>query len=240
MFIRIASNDLFAISRDVVQKMIAGEYNAKQAYEAFDKQLREPNDTSAEIVLNSEKAYSNIFCSNGGNEAFSVMANTLRNCYGSDVLLATGNSFTGSVYNTGYTKKMTGYMIMPNSLISFKREMTGAELRETVKAFVEGVEGGFKPFNRGSLPIVSGISIEVQENNGVYTLSKITKDGNPLKDEDTFAVTCLSTKANFKYFLADESRVFEEGTNVKAEWIEFVTEGGAVLAEPENYIALKQ
>lgn len=71
---------------------------------------------------------------------------------------------------------------MPNSLISFKREMTGAELRETVKAFVEGVEGGFKPFNRGSLPIVSGISIEVQENNGVYTLSKITKDGKPLKD----------------------------------------------------------
>lgn len=39
----------------------------------------------------------------------------------------------------------------------------GAELKETVKAFVEGYEGGLPVFNRGSLPVVSGIAIEVQE-----------------------------------------------------------------------------
>ena len=240
MYIRIASNDFFAVSKDVVSKMIAGEYDAKQAYEAFDAQLREPEDTSADIVLTSEKAYSNIFYSRGGNESYSVMANTLRNCYGSDVLLATGNSFTGSVFQARYTEKMTGCMIMPNSLLSFKREMTGAELRETVKAYVEGIEGGFTPFNRGSLPVVSGITIEVQENEGAYTLSKITKDGKPLQDEDTFIVTCLATGAHFAPFLADESRVFEQGESpVKVEWTQFVTEGGAVLAEPENYITLK-
>ena len=56
---------------------------------------------------------------------------------------------------------------MPNTLLSFKREMTGAELREMVKAYVEGIDGGFKPFNRGSLPVVSGITIEVNENEGL-------------------------------------------------------------------------
>ena len=50
-------------------------------------------------------------------------------------------------------------MIMPNSLQAFQREMTGAELKETAKAYVEGIEKGFKPFNRGSLPVVSGIAI---------------------------------------------------------------------------------
>ena len=52
-------------------------------------------------------------------------------------------------------------MIMPNGLMSRQRTMTGAELKETVRAFVEGWEGGFVPFNRGSLPVVSGIAVEV-------------------------------------------------------------------------------
>ena len=41
------------------------------------------------------------------------MANTLRGVYGTDVLIATGNSFTGNVLKAGYTKKMAGSMIMP-------------------------------------------------------------------------------------------------------------------------------
>ena len=49
-------------------------------------------------------------------------------------------------------------MIMPNSLLAYQRTMNGAELTETVRAFVEGCEGGFTPFNRGSLPVVSGIA----------------------------------------------------------------------------------
>ena len=67
----------------------------------------------------------------------------------------------------------------------------------------------------------------------------ITMNGKPLKDEDTFIVTCLATGASFAPFLADDSRAFERGeSNVKTEWTPFVTESGAVLAEPENYITL--
>ncbi len=39
MYIRIASNDFFSISKDVVSKMIAGEYDAGQAYQSFNTQL---------------------------------------------------------------------------------------------------------------------------------------------------------------------------------------------------------
>ena len=241
MYIRIASNDFFAISKDVVSKMIAGEYTAKQAYRAFNTQLlAEEAPAADEIVLTSGKSYSNVFHANGGSAAFSVMANTLRGVYGTDVLLATANSFTGSVLQADYTQKMAASMIMPNGLMSRRRTMTGAELKETVRAFVEGWEGGFVPFNRGSLPVVSGIALEVKEENGSYTLTGITRNGQPLRDDDTVTVTCLATKKQMTPLLADKSGAFTGGDKqVKSTWTEYVSGGGAALAEPENYITLR-
>ena len=241
MYIRIASNDFFAVSKDVVSKMIAGEYTAKQAYQAFNAQLLAEEEPAAdETVLTSGQGYSNVFHANGGNAAFSVMANTLRGVYGTDVLLATANSFTGSVLQADYTKKMAASMIMPNGLMSRQRTMTGAELKETVRAFVEGCEGGFVPFNRGSLPIVSGIAVEVKENNGSYTLTGITRNGQPLRDDDTVTVTCLATEKQMAALPASESGTSAgEDTWVKNTWRDYVSGGGAALAEPENYITLR-
>ena len=241
MYIRIASNDFFAISKDVVSKMIAGEYTAKQAYRAFNTQLlAEEAPAADEIVLTSGKGYSNVFHADGGNAAFSVMANTLRGVYGTDVLLATANSFTGSVLKADYNQKMAASMIMPNSLMSRQRTMTGAELKETVRAYVEGCEGGFVPFNRGSLPVVSGIAVEVKENNGSYTLTGITRNGQPLRDDDTVTVTCLAAEKQMEAMLASESGVSAgEDTWVKNTWRNHVSGGGAALAEPENYMTLR-
>ena len=241
MYIRIASNDFFAVSKDVVSRMIAGEYTAKQAYRAFNAQLLAEEEPAAdETVLTSGKSYSNVFHANGGNAAFSVMANTLRGVYGTDVLLATANSFTGSVLKADYTKKMADSMIMPNGLMSRQRTMTGAELKETVRAFVEGCEGGFVPFNRGSLPIVSGIAVEVKENNGSYTLTGITRNGQPLRDDDTITVTCLATSKQMEALLASKSGTSEDGDAwVKNTWRDHVSGGGAALAEPENYMTLR-
>ena len=241
MYIRIASNDFFAISKDVVSKMIAGEYTAKQAYRAFNAQLLAEEEPAAEeTVLTSGKSYSNVFHANGGNAAFSVMANTLRGVYGTDVLLATANSFTGSVLQADYTQKMAISMIMPNGLMSRQRTMTGAELKELVRAYVEGCEGGFVPFNRGSLPIVSGIAVEVKENNGSYTLTGITRNGQPLRDDDTVTVTCLAAEKQMEAMLTSESGVSAgEDTWVKNTWRDHVSGGGAALAEPENYMTLR-
>jgi raffinose/stachyose/melibiose transport system substrate-binding protein len=241
MYIRIASNDFFAVSKDVVSKMIAGEYTAQQAYRAFNARLlAEDTPADDEIVLTSEKSYSNVFHANGGSASFSVMANTLRGVYGTDVLLATANSFTGSVLQADYNKKMAASMIMPNGLMSRQRTMTGAELKETVRAFVEGCEGGFVPFNRGSLPVVSGIAVEVKEASGSYTLTGIIRNGQPLRDDDTVTVTCLAAEKQMEALLASESGTPLDGdTWVKNRWRDHVSGGGAALAEPENYITLR-
>ena len=241
MYIRIASNDFFAVSKDVVSKMIAGEYTAKQAYRAFNARLlAEDAPADDEIVLTSGKSYSNVFHKNGGNASFSVMANTLRGVYGTDVLIAAANSFTGSVLKADYTPKMAASMIMPNGLMAYQRAMTGAELKELVRAFVEGCEGGFVPFNRGSLPVVSGIAVEVKEASGSYTLTGITRNGQPLRDDDTVTVTCLATAKQMAPLLADKSAGFTGGDQqVKSTWTEVVSGGGAALAEPENYMTLR-
>lgn len=166
-------------------------------------------------------------------------AGQLRGVYGTDVLLATANSFTGSVLQADYNQKMAASMIMPNGLMSRQRTMTGAELKETVRAFVEGCEGGFVPFNRGSLPVVSGIAVEVKENNGSYTLTGITRNGQPLGDNDTVTVTCLATEKQMEALLASDSGTsVGEDTWVKNTWRDYIS-GGAALAEPENYMTLR-
>ena len=238
MYIRIASNDFFSVSKDVVSKMIQGEYDAEQAYEAFDAQLKQSGDDSEEIVLSLEQGYSNRFHSKGGNESYSAMANTLRDVYESDVLIAPAYSFTGSVLKADYTEKMVGNMIMPNPLEAWKREMSGAELKEYIRCSVEGIENGFTPFNRGSLPTVSGVSIEVKEADAKYTLTRVLKDGKEIGDEDTFQVTCLNIGTYMGVFLEDESCVFEKkDSRVKDVWKEYIKNGGTI-AKPENYITV--
>ena len=240
MYIRIASNDFFSVSKDVVSRMIAGEYTAEQAYQAFNAQLLADEPAPDAAVLTLDKGYSNVFHADSGNASFSVMANTLRGVYDTDVLIAAANSFTGSVLAADYTENMAASVIMPNDLRAYQRTMTGAELTETVRAFVEGCEGGFTPFNRGSLPVVSGIAIEVKEENGGFTLTGITRDGKPLREDETVTVTCLATAGSMAPLFADESRAFEGGdTRVRDTWSAYVSEGNAVLAEPENYITLR-
>ena len=239
MYIRIASNDFFRISQDVVSKMIAGEYGAQEAYEDFNAQLKQEDTNEDEnIVLTPSKAYSSTFECDGGNEAYSVMANTLRNCYQSDVLIATANSFTANVLQAEYTEKMAGYMIMPNSLSAYHKQVNGTELTDIVKCFVEGIEGGFVPFNQGSLPVFSGISVEVKEENGCYTLVKMMKDGKRIDDHDTFTLTCLATEKNMTPLLNGDTFT-EDKIKVRQTWLDYVSSGNGKLVEPEKYITVR-
>ena len=239
MYIRIASNDFFRISQDVVSKMIAGEYGAQEAYEDFNAQLKQEDTNEDEnIVLTPSKSYSSTFECDGGNEAYSVMANTLRNCYQSDVLIATANSFTANVLQAEYTEKMAGYMIMPNSLSAYHKQVNGTELTDIVKCFVEGIEGGFVPFNQGSLPVFSGISVEVKEENGCYTLVKMMKDGKRIDDHDTFTLTCLATEKNMAPLLNGDTFT-EDKIKVRQTWLDYVSSGNGKLVEPEKYITVR-
>ncbi|MFQ9807824.1 MAG: hypothetical protein ACLR07_16215 [Christensenellales bacterium] len=53
-------------------------------------------------------------------------------------------------------------------------------------------------------------------------------------------MTCLATEKQMAALLADESGTSAGGdTWVKNAWRDYVSGGGAALAEPENYITLR-
>ena len=118
-------------------------------------------------------------------------------------------------------------------------KLTGAQLKQILKLYVEGTEGGFKPFNPGSLPVVSGIAIDVTKNGDGFLLTRVCRDGRQIEDGETFHVTCLNTKAQMAKFPQSVTQSLVPGDiGVKTAWIEYIQNGG-VLAQPEHYIALK-
>ena len=81
---------------------------------------------------------------------------------------------------------------------------------------------------------------EIAQAGGSYTLTGITRNGQPLRDDDTVTVTCLATEKQMEALLASESGTSLDGdTWVKNRWRDHVSGGGAALAEPENYMTLR-
>ena len=94
--------------------------------------------------------------------------------------------------------------------------------------------------NRGSLPTVSGIAVEVREEDGGFELTGVKRNGKTLQGDETVTVTCLATAKQMTPLLADESRPFEGGeTRVRDTWRAYAAGGNAALAEPEHYIRLR-
>lgn len=238
MFIRVASNEFFKASMEVIPKMLSGEYNAQEAYVAFDGSLRGMATLESPLALFMTDSYGNFTHSEDGNPSYSFMANTLRGIYGTDVLLATSNSFTGCALAGAYTPKMVGYMVMPNGLRAYRGELTGVQLKKLAKAYVQGVEGGFVPFNLGSLPVASGISLNVRATGQGYSLAGIRRDGKPIADQATFTVTCLAAPKHMAPLLEQGLELNDLG-GVRNTWVEAVERGSVTLEAPEDYITVR-
>ena len=53
-------------------------------------------------------------------------------------------------------------------------------------------------------------------------------------------MTCLAIPKHMEAYPAEEGIVFdEEKTTVKTTWIDYVSDGNATLAEPEDYINVR-
>ena len=71
-------------------------------------------------------------------------------------------------------------------------------------------------------------------------MSSVTKDGKQVQDSDTFTVTCLAPPKHMETYPTDEKIVFDgENITVKDTWTRYISDGNAVLAEPEDYMILR-
>ena len=64
--------------------------------------------------------------------------------------------------------------------------------------------------------------------------------GKQIQDNDTFTVTCLAIPKHMEAYPADDNIVFDGGnTSVDDTWTGYISDGDAVLAEPEDYMTLR-
>ena len=249
LYLRLASNDFFAGSKMVVDKLLKREINAKQAYEELDAFLRRPKDKAANSVAVFDKSYPIIFQRNGGNQAGSALTNTLAKVYDAEIVLAAGYSFTSPVHATGYSNKQLQYLIMPNSLESFTKEMTGEEITKLLRIYVEGSKNVaptalVQPFNKTLLPITAGLEYIAEEGKQGFKLKTVTQNGKALDLKKKYKVTVLDKETYFRlkalelFPEAGESAFVRGKEFVRPNWLRYF-QVGKQLAAPTAYVKVE-
>ena len=129
LYIRLASNDMFRISRDVVQMILTGEVQtAQEALATFNNELA-GEEPGTEIVAHIDTPYANEFTPEHGNQAASAVANTMRKLSGCDLVLIQGCYVASDIYAGDYSQKDLGYLAY-NSGNPGLMELTGEQERD--------------------------------------------------------------------------------------------------------------
>ncbi|MGN0366132.1 MAG: extracellular solute-binding protein [Suilimivivens sp.] len=189
LYMRLASTEVFGISRDVAHKMMTGEYDAKGAYEDFDAQITNYVNKEAEEVLFTQKAaYSNDFGEHGSPAASSLM-NTLRMANNDQIAIGYASVASSPIFAGEYTMQQIKW-IMTYKNDAYRGEYTGAEIRQIMDWLVNVKEDGSNPIrHRNQMPVTSGMEYTVTETEkGKFALEEITVDGKPLDDNATYTV----------------------------------------------------
>ncbi len=192
MYMRLASTEFFAISRDVAHKMMSGEYGAQGAYEDFNDQLTDEKDAVPQEVLFTQKtAYPYRFGKHGSPAASSLL-NTMRTGTGDEIAIGYSNVVSSPVFEGDYTEQQLKWL-MTFKTVAYRGEYTGAEIRRIMEWLVNVKEDGSNPIRHyNNIPVTSGMEYTVTDHgDGTYTLGEITIGGTPLEEDSVYKVLLL-------------------------------------------------
>lgn len=246
LYIRLASTEMFSVSRDVVQKMIRREYGAQEAYEDFNAWLVKLKKTEpSEIVTTQKTGYDDTFGEHG-SPAASAVVNTICKQWGSDVAIGYSNLITAPVFEGDYTTRQLNWLLAYRILMR-QAQLTGAEILQLMDWLVNVKEDGSNPIRHKNLiPVTCGMEYTVTDNgDGSYTLESVEINGEPIHENAVYNVLMLGDNnyIEAKFFcncpmpqeLKDKMELMEE----KA--IEVLTDaltGGSQMESPTEYITI--
>ena len=247
LYMRLASTEMFSISRDVVQRMIRGEYGAQGAYEDFHAQLVASQDSSqTPAVVATQRTGYPYADGEGGSPAASAVLGTLRRQIGAQVAVGFSSVITAPVFEGDYTAQQLNWLIANRALMR-RGELTGAELRELMQALIDVREDGSNPIrHKNLLPVTSGMAYTLKDcGGGAYALVDLTIDGKPLSDSAVYSVLMLGDNSfieapiygNCPLPSAVKEKMEQMPERAGAELVAAL-EGGAQMEAPQAYLRM--
>lgn len=251
MYIRLASSDMFSISRQVVQGMISGDYpDARSAFDAFNEAMSAPKEENPPAA-HLETAYPYAFSPQGGSPAASALYNSLRETLGADLLIGQASNVAGDIAAGDYTLEELGYLTMGESSLGiFSCQLTGEQLYRYVEYLLTTPGKRGSVCNDSTLYVSSGFEMELERKNGGYALQKLTIQGRELEGHYHEGQAFDKGRVYELFLVGDENEMQREAlaaagveeylqveTTFKLAIIDFLA-GGRQLCAPTDYITL--
>ena len=248
LYMRLASTEFFAVSADVVRKMIRGEYGAAEAYTDFNAQLTAHSAPEDARVITTQKTAYDLAMGEHGSPAASAVINTAREQWGADVAIGYSSVIAAPVFAGDYTEQQL-HWLTANRLRIRHGSLTGGELKELMGWLVNGKEDGANPVRGGLLPVTSGLEYTVFTGSANdYTLTRITRDGRDL-DENTVYSVLLLGDLNYieaSYYCGcpmpgslSDKLVSEPVNELGYTLLVSALDGGKQLKTPTDYVTIR-
>ena len=195
LYIRLASTETFSVSQKVVSKMLAGELDAKGAYEEYNRLITaSANQEKTETFFTQKTAYTDHFGEHG-SPAASSFVNTLLAANGQEIAIAYGTVVTEPIYQGDYSLQQFKWLTSSKTDVYFA-QYTGAEIRQVMEWLVNVKENGVNPVRYNKLlPITGGMTYTVRKvAHGEYELVDLAVDGQPLDENRAYKVLMVGSK----------------------------------------------
>lgn len=242
LYIRLASNEMFRISKDVVQMILSGEVkDAKEALDAFNKELA-GEEPGMEIVAHIDTYYSNEFTPEHGNQAASAVANTMRELSGADFLFMQACYVASDIYSGDYSQKDLAYIAKNDGGWPGLMEVTGNQIFALVERTLSMTGNRGAVSNDSTLYVSSGFVMDITKTENGYTLNALTVDGKKMDRDSKYSFLIYGDRDWYMTDVMEEIGVTEvDSTGLKAEeylYMRLVEQGGQLEA-PTDYIILR-
>ena len=242
LYIRLASNEMFRISRDVVQMILKGEVTTpEEALDVFNSELA-GEEPGTEIVAHIEAAYANDFDPEHGNQAASAVANTIRAIYGVDLGFMQACYVASDIYSGDYTLRDLGYLAKNDGGWPGLMELTGDQIYKLVETTLSMTNNRGAVCNDSTLYVSSGFEMDISRTDGGYRLNALTAQGKELDRSRTYSFLIYGERDWYMSKVMDEmgvSQVDITGPKAEACLIKRLVEDGRQLEAPTDYITLR-
>ena len=242
LYIRLASNDMFRISKDVVQLILNGEVNtASEALDAFNTELASV-EPGLETVCHIDKYYSNEFTAEHGNQAASVIANTIRDLSGVDMVFMQSCYVANDIYEGDYSAKDLAYIAKNDGGWPGLMEITGDQIYSLVEETLKMKGNRGAVCNDSTLYVSSGFVMDISRTEDGYKLNALTIDGEDLDRSKTYSFLIYSDRDWYMAEVMDKIGVSEvDNSGLKADGYikQCLVDMGRQLSEPSDYIIIK-